>query len=555
MITKEHFKRAAQDIGKYGDNDALPFDIENRFIKENIEKISELAYNFFLSEKKPNPNKIKSEKKSNPSKIKGLNIFSEKLLVPAGVSGFRVITKIHPFWSVYFNGLAISIADKIESIRSKNVYSYRFNQSNQTGDLFDQNNRWYDYCKATIKNINRNDSSVIIKTDISSFYERISHHHIENIINDVCDEKISKQIVDLLSKFSVGRSFGLPVGGQGARILAELFMTHIDSSLSSKDVRWFRYVDDFTLIGENQVQAYEILSMLSKSLADYGLSLNRTKTLIFSANHYVDFIKTQLEPAEDEQKKLIAINLHFDPYSDTAEEDYENLKKDANDINIMQLINAEQTKSQPDAFVIAQISRVLKYQINYDQILSYLKIFLEQKNINAFRASFPKIMRAVSHVRDNNNHKDIFDKIDNLLDELLQNAKHLLSLEGNCLFFIRTIRFKKTEKRSIFLDNLYSKTESETIKKECINCWRLWEDRAKFTEIKNKWENISITQKRMLWYAAKYFGDEGRHFKLKYDTSFDSSCNLGINREQYAKLNKNGNSFSFLYRKWCENDE
>lgn len=547
MTTMEHFKRAAQDIGKYGDNDALPFDIENKFIRENTEKISELAYSFFVSEKKYNSNKIK-----------GLNIFSEKLLVPAGVSGFRVITKIHPFWSVYFNGLAISIADKIESSRSKNVYSYRFNQSNQTADLFDQNNRWYDYCKATIENLSKNDSSVIIKTDISSFYERISHHHIENDIHDQFSDNltISKQIIALLSKISVGKSFGLPVGGQGARILAELFMMNIDDSLSSKGVKWFRYVDDLTLVGKNQTEAYEVLSYFSKILAGYGLSLNRTKTLIFSAKHYIDFIKTQLTPAEDEQKKLIAINLHFDPYSDTAEEDYKKLKKDANNINIMKLINVEQQKSQPDAFVVSQISRILGHQNDSNQILSYLKIFLEPGNLNAFRASFSKILRAVSKVRKNSDHEIIFSSIDELLDTILHKAKHLLSLDGNCLFFIRAIRFKKTDDRSKFLNKRYSETDSETIKKECINCWREWNDRAKFTEIKNKWENISKAEKRILWYSAKDFGDEGKCFKRRYSNSFHNECSLGIGREDYINSLKSESikSFPCIYRAWCEND-
>ena len=47
-VTLEHFKRAASDIGSHGDNDTLPFDIDNRFIKEKHESLAVLAYDYFV---------------------------------------------------------------------------------------------------------------------------------------------------------------------------------------------------------------------------------------------------------------------------------------------------------------------------------------------------------------------------------------------------------------------------------------------------------------------------------------------------------------------------
>ncbi len=40
----EHFKRATADVGAHGDNDTLPFDIDNRFIAENADALAELAF-------------------------------------------------------------------------------------------------------------------------------------------------------------------------------------------------------------------------------------------------------------------------------------------------------------------------------------------------------------------------------------------------------------------------------------------------------------------------------------------------------------------------------
>jgi len=97
-VTLEHFKRAAADIGAHGDNDTLPFDIDNRFISDSQEKLAQLAYDLFCNLEK---NGIKNAK----SKINSIQVFTERLLTPTGPSGFRISTKLeHLFkWSCCCN--------------------------------------------------------------------------------------------------------------------------------------------------------------------------------------------------------------------------------------------------------------------------------------------------------------------------------------------------------------------------------------------------------------------------------------------------------------------
>ena len=133
-------------------------------------------------------------------------------------------------------------------------------------------------------------------------------------------------------------------------------MTPIDRSLSDAAIVWHRYVDDFTLICDSQHEAYKALSVLSHSLADYGLSLNRSKTTILSAKHYNDYIAAQLGHGDDTTLALRELDLHFDPYSDSAQGEYEQLKKSFEQIDIQFLLDLEKEKSEPDNFVLAQIS-------------------------------------------------------------------------------------------------------------------------------------------------------------------------------------------------------
>ena len=257
------------------------------------------------------------------SPINALHLFSERLLVPTGPEGFRITTKIVPFWNIYINGLGVAIAEKHETERSPNAHSYRFATSGD--ELFDRSRSWRAYRESTLTDdALREGESIVVQTDISSFYEHIYHHRLENCLKDLLpqDSTVAVQIDRFLSKFASGRSFGLPVGGQCARILAEVMMSPIDRMLGDAGIKWHRYVDDFTMITESQENAYRALAVLSHALADYGLSLNKTKTTILRAKHYVDYVNTQLGASTDQGSILRDIDLHFDPYSDTATADY-----------------------------------------------------------------------------------------------------------------------------------------------------------------------------------------------------------------------------------------
>jgi hypothetical protein len=118
-ITLDHFRRAAADVGAHGDNDVLPFDIDNRFIKQNAEVLANIAFQFCTDLAQGTADGARKA-------ISSLSIFSERLLAPTGPAGFRITTKIHPFWNLYFNGLGIAIAEVLEPTRSLRAHSYRF---------------------------------------------------------------------------------------------------------------------------------------------------------------------------------------------------------------------------------------------------------------------------------------------------------------------------------------------------------------------------------------------------------------------------------------------
>ncbi len=538
-VTQDHFLRAAFEIGKNGENDTLPYDVDAAFIRDKAENLSQICFHLFrFVDAKPRKEALEF--------LNGITIGSERLLVPSGSHGFRITTKIHPFWNLYLNGLGLAIAEANEMRRNARVHSYRL--GGEAPSFFDRSKSWRTYKEATLEEEElKNESCVVVQTDISSFYEHIYHHRLENVVNDLAasNSTIALQIDRILNKLSAGRSFGLPVGGQCARVLAEVMMTPIDQSLSDAGIVWHRFVDDFTLICASQQDAYAALSTLSHSLADYGLSLNRTKTTILSAKHYTDYIAAQLGHDEDASLALRELDLHFDPYSDAAQRDYEDLRKSFEKIDIQFLLDLEKEKSQPDNFVLAQIGRALKFQ-EPKVAAQMCATLLDPKNLDAFRASWSKIMRGIYSVRANCEFEPIYQQIDNLLDMVSTAVSHLLKPEVNTLHYLRAIRFKRTDIRGRFVRRTYSETSSQAVKRACIDCWQYWIDRASFIRLRNQWQNLGPDEQRMVWLAAGSFGDEGKHARTQLKMSLSQVWHLGFETESEV-------TFASCYENWARN--
>jgi len=466
-VNQGHFQRAACEIGQSGENDTLPYDIDARFVSDQSEELSSICFTLFK--------KIEARTPRNAhSFVNELTIGSERLLVPAGTHGFRITTKINPFWNLYLNGLGFAIAEANEKKRSDRVHSYRLSKNGM--ELFDRTKSWRTYKEATLSDVALADEScVVVQTDISSFYEHVYHHRLQNVINDLTSNNstVATQIDRILSKLASGRSFGLPVGGQCARVLAEVFMTPIDETLTDAGIVWHRFVDDFTLVCRSRQDAYKALSMLAHALADYGLSLNRTKTTTLSGKHYKDFIASQIGLGDETTVTLRELDLHFDPYSDAARSQYEQLKSSFEEIDIQFLLDLEKEKSQPDTFVMAQISRALKFQEPHvaAQLCATL---LNSQNLDAFRASWSKILRGVYAVRANEEFEVVFDQIDDLLDKIPIEAPRILMTEATILHYLRAIRITKTEARGKYVRQIYDQTSSSLVKRYCIDCWKHW---------------------------------------------------------------------------------
>lgn len=557
MATPEarHFKRAALEIAAHGDNDTMPFDLDVKFVGDAAIDLASVAFGFY-SELKSGP------AKENKSRLEGMRVYSERLIAPSGPAGFRVVTKIHPFWNIYLNGLAIAIAETLEPLRDARTHSYRFLPLGEDR-LFDHERSWRAFKETTVRHASdAGAEAVVVQTDISSFYEHVSHHYLENFINDLggdC-EIVAAQITALLGHFSARRSFGLPVGGQAARVLAELFLSYVDRALSAAGVNWHRYVDDYILIANNTAEAYRALGVISQSLLDYGLSLNKSKTVFLSSKHYQDYVLAQLGDNDDEATKLRKIDLKFDPYSDKPDVDYESLKETVESLEVLRLLNRELEKALPDNFLVAQIGRTMRLHqpaVAFD----IAKTLLKPTNLHAFRSSFSTIMRGVAHLRSDEAFAEIHANIDVLLDAVPKDSGHLLEVDTNRLHYLRCLRFGPTQLRQRFLKGIFDTTRSDVLQRACIDCWRSWRDRVAYNTLRNRWNQLTPDCQRVFWLSTFAFGDEGEAARRQFRHSLPQAWALGVEvpfdeKKEAGRLKSHPRGreprFANIYQHWAE---
>lgn len=201
---------------------------------------------------------------------------------------------------------------------------------------------------------------LVVSTDISDYYARINYHRLENLLDEVAPSNgaarfIKKHIKIIRAK----QSFGLPVGGSAARLLAELALADTDQALRDRGPLATRFVDDFRVFLKKSESPYDALEYLAEQLGiNEGLSLNTAKTTVTRRRDYaqrLERLTTDVsEEAEGVALDALTAGLYFDDVPD--KEDLRRLKG----LNLVELLEKEIEADNWDTGRIKVVFRALK---------------------------------------------------------------------------------------------------------------------------------------------------------------------------------------------------
>ena len=107
------------------------------------------------------------------------------------------------------------------------------------GEIFAKGRSYRDWLFAQKDFLEKNPNvTFVLKTDISDFYHRIYSHRLEGFFGDWPKETgtATGLIVRIIKAIRGKESYGLPVGGAGSRLLAELSLRDSDKALFNDGV-------------------------------------------------------------------------------------------------------------------------------------------------------------------------------------------------------------------------------------------------------------------------------------------------------------------------------
>jgi len=151
-------------------------------------------------------------------------------------------------------------------------------------------------------------STCLLKTDISSFYDSISHEYLLSAISQKLNITNQSPFMILFSRtlkfktcyYSIvdGKlcetynSQGIPIGNSAEGFIANIFLNEVDEALFNLGINFGRYVDDFRVFTNNKSDSLKALIILQEFLLKIGLNLNTSKTKIIEAQeNIIKFIK------------------------------------------------------------------------------------------------------------------------------------------------------------------------------------------------------------------------------------------------------------------------
>ncbi len=210
-------------------------------------------------------------------------------------------------------------------------------------------------------------STCLLKTDISSFYDSISHEYLLSAISRQMNIARDTHFMIFFGKtlkfkicyYSIidGRlseihnSQGIPIGNESEGFIANIFLNEADAALFNLNINFGRYVDDFRIFAKSKSEAVKALIVLQEFLLKIGMNLNVSKTKVIEAQEeIIEFIE------ESKKSEVYAMQFEEEEYNESNQET--KLDKTA----IIKEIDSEKVRVQD------KISNYLKHQTVFRKI-------------------------------------------------------------------------------------------------------------------------------------------------------------------------------------------
>lgn len=344
-LEADSIRTAIRHLSRYGDTDIFPHLAELAFLADEedavVDEISKLDLDIYQP------------------------IGAVEALAPKSRLGFRIAHQLPFVDTLLFCACVVSIGEVIENKRQgasgARAFSYRFKKDN-SGHIFRQDRTYKDWLVRQGAMIEQERAiRQVVVTDITDFYARINFHRLENLLDEIAPGNgSSKFIKKHIKTIRAKQSFGLPVGGSAARVLAEMALIDTDQALRDQGIKATRFVDDFRLLLTAEQPAYDAIAFLAEHLGiNEGLSLNNAKTATYRRRDFTKRLTDMTSDVSDEAEGVALDTLTADLYFQDDEPNPDDLEK-LKGLNLVSMLQKEISRDNWDMGRIKVLFRALK---------------------------------------------------------------------------------------------------------------------------------------------------------------------------------------------------
>lgn len=513
-VTDESLRLALKNIVHFGDTDVFPLPLERHWFEEDEAGVLGILRGFDTNFEQT---------------VASYPVTSEKVLTGVGYNGFRAATQIDPLWNAYLLGLVIELAPEIErarvAVERKAVFSYRYSPDPTTGGLFSKTEGWRAFQERALELAA--DAQYVLATDISDFYPRVYHHRLDNALQlAVANKDAARRVQVLLFKLAGGTSYGLPIGGNAARLLAELLLNRVDRLLLTSSVKYCRFVDDYLIFADSREEAQRALVTLSDALLrNEGLTLSRSKSRLMSS---VEFRRSSplAEPdradsvEEEHARRFLRIRWNYDPYSPTAPEDYERLVSQVAEFDILSMLAAEFRKARVDEALVRQLVRSIEYLDPPVRDRAALSLI---ENLRTLYPVFPTVARVIRKILPEIT-EDARARIFAELRDLLRTGSHIMMVPVNALYAVRLLAGDPSEEVDVLLVQLFQAPSSDgLLRRDIIYCMTKRRAHYWLSDVLRRVAQPGSWERRALLAASYSLRDEGQHWRSHHEAELSDA--------------------------------
>lgn len=502
-MTRDSFSLAVRNIASQGDTDVFPFPVENRVFHDMPDDVVDVLQD-----------KIH---RHFATWIQTRAPVNESTLAMVGYTGFRWVTQIDPLWNAYLLGLVLEMAPSIETHRvprEKEVaFSYRFEPDPETGRLFAEDGY------ASFRDRSRElaeQHPYVVTADIADFYSRVYHHSVENALMRLrLGNDLHSRVMDILKSFSSGVSYGVPVGGPAARILTELVLTSTDKLLLSDGMVFCRYADDYHIFAATHEDAYgQLISLSDKLFRNEGLPLQKSKSRVMTSAEFLHTAALVGQDGEDDEghpetREFLRLSLRYDQYSATAAEDYDLLKTQVSQFDIVGMLAREVAKSR----VHTALTRRLVRAVNFvDESLQGAAVETLVKNLDVLAPVLPSVLRALAELTPRL-EQSVRESVRTELIDRVRAGSHIMKVDLNRAYAVRVLAQEYSEEAEQLLTQIFEAASPDFIKRDVVVAMANWSAEHWLRDKKTRYAHLGSWVKRAFIISSYRLGDEGQHWR------------------------------------------